>query len=164
MGETADGEWRWKGYQHDHHSHHFRVHFGPARGNPTHQHQPKIGEAGGGKHGGVVTIIIGIMNPTTPMCDPRYHGAGQDGVRRSVGHPVTHTTTKDQRPSVDRKVGPHQPQPTTTKSTTLTIVWGDEGGFGAGRPLVDRGREAPGTTLQGGGEGRVYKTADPLLF
>ena len=41
---------------------------------------------------------------------------------------------------------------------------GDEGGFGAGRPLVDRGREAPGQNVSAkGGEGVFTKQPTPCF-
>ena len=94
---------------------------------------------------GVVTTIIGIMDPTTPMCDPRHHSPARTGVR-AIGRP---------------------PPPCTPPTPTRfgQVVWVDLGGFGAGRPLVSRGRDAPGQNGSAkGGRGRVYKTADPLFF
>ena len=61
---------------------------------------------------------------------------------------------------------PHLPQ-------LASKLMGGLNGFGAGRPLVSRGREAPGRSGPGGpwsqwlGEGRrgrVYKTANPLFL
>ena len=67
-GATEDGEWRRMGTINDHHCHHRPSLMDRRVETETLQHKPIRGYAGGGKHGGVVTTIMGIMDPkkTTP--------------------------------------------------------------------------------------------------
>ena len=98
----------------------------------------------GGETRGVVTTIIGIMDPTTPMCDPRHHSPARTGVRAIGRSPPTWTP----------------PTPTRFGQVVWVDVW-------------VRGREAPGrsgpggpwyNTTRRGGKGVFTKRPSPVYF